>query len=77
MVDSSTQVGFDWMITCVTEVEGKHLIAISDAVDRLSDIRAAAKSGGDTQSDEASVISALEHTIVSGIRIHALPPVAI
>jgi hypothetical protein len=34
MVDSSTQVGFDWMITCLTEVAGGHLLEISEAVDR-------------------------------------------
>jgi len=78
MVDSSTQVGVDWMVTCLTEVAGEQLLEISEAVDRLSHIRAAAAAGGDTQTqpDEATV-SALEHIIVSGLRIHALPPVAI
>ena len=71
MVDSSTQAGTDWMISCFSEIAGDKLLELSAGLDRLHLLRAnpAAASVGE--------LAYLEELVVSSISMHTLPPVAI
>ena len=86
MVDSSSQVGADWMVTVVTEIAADQLVPVCTAVERIAALRdtnkeaRAATSGGDHEPDEADVlqeIQDMEETIARAVCMHTLPPVAI
>ena len=77
MVDSSTQAGASWLVTCYTEVSGDRLLPLSDALDSLLALGEIYGMADDSDDFHASEKSQLQDYIISSLSTHTLPPVGV